>query len=107
MADCEIVHYESDTLVLLKHLRNKLTQVLVSAATVTAQVLDSDGAPVAGVPDPITLDPVAGQAGAYSGVIPDTASLSVGDEVTVKIVADNGAGQKRTFTIEAQVKSQP
>ena len=103
MADCQIVHWESDTFIFVRNVRDGLTDSLLSAATVTAELLDSAGLAVTGFANPVTCAAIAGTNGAYVGVFPDAANVDVGDRVTVKIIVDNGNDRKRTKTIEAKV----
>ena len=107
MAEAQIVHWESDTFVFVRNVKDELTDTLINAATVTAELLDNLGAAVTGFVNPVTCAPIAGTNGSYVGVIPDVADVNLGDSVTVKIVVDNGADRKRTKTVEAYVRSLP
>ncbi len=100
MVHCEILYLDSDNLLRVKNLRNVSTGGLVSGASVTAQVLDQSNMVVGGIPDPITLSAVVGRNGWYEGVIPDTADVSIGEIVKVKVVATVGA-LKRTWLFES------
>jgi len=93
----------SDMVIEVSNLRNTVTDALVTGATVTADVLDSDGNDVTGAGNPISFSEVAGYNGLYRGSIPDTASLSLGDVGTLVVTADAGAGLLRTWTIEYKV----
>lgn len=98
MASFDHVLFENTDMVLkLVNLRNKLTKVLVESATVEAQVLDSAGAPVVGVDDPVVFTEPAGTKGLYHGAIPDDATLPNGATGTIVWTSDAGAGLHREW----------
>ena len=98
MAKAETFVFESDNLVRVKNLRNKQSGTLVTGATVTAELFESDRTTqITGMSsNPVTLSEIAGKNGLYEGFFDDTASVTVGQDLTVKVVADAGAGQKLT-----------
>lgn len=92
----------SDMLIELANLRDASTGTLVEGATVTGQVLDDEGSPVASVPNPITFTEVSGRSGLYRGEIPAAAGYANGDDVAVKVTAVK-TGKTRIFTTMATV----
>jgi len=109
MADreIEVVFIGSDNLVEIRNLRDEVAGVLLEGAAVTARVLDAaSGDPVAGVPDPVAFVEVSGFKGLYRGVIPDAATLTVGQRLKIEITADGGAGKKRRFVVEARAREE-
>ena len=99
MASYDHVLYENtDMTPKTVNLRNKITNVLVEGATVSARVLDSAGDAVVGVSDPVVFVEQVGFKGLYHGAIPDTASLSNGDTGTIVFTSDAGAGLHREWT---------
>lgn len=85
-----IVFFGNDNFLELT-LTDSVLGTAITGATVTAVFKDSDGTPIAGL-NPITLTYVT--AGLYRGLVPDDATLTEGDRVTVEITADDGANRK-------------
>lgn len=105
MASFDHTLFENTDMVMkIINLRNAITQVLQTGATVTARVLDSAGAAVGGISDPVSFTEQVGFKGLYHGGIPDTALLSIGDTGTILFVADAGAGFHREWTETYVVK---
>jgi hypothetical protein len=85
----------SDTPFEVANLTDELTDAVLSAATVTANFFDREtGAPIAGITNPVTLSPIAGQPGGYRFLVPDTATLTPGQRVQAEILIDAGGGLK-------------
>lgn len=110
MASKETIYLDSDNVIEVSNLRDTIADVLLNTTdypslTVGARVLDSAGQAVSGVADPITLTEITGFKGLFRGTIPDTASFSNGDEGTVEVTADAGAGLKRVFVFEYAVQA--
>ena len=110
MASKEIVYLNSDNVIEVSNLRDTIADVLLNTTdypglTVTARVLTSAGVVVSGTADPITLTEVTGYKGLFRGTIPDTASFTNGDEGTVEVTADAGAGLKRVFVFKYAVQA--
>ena len=105
MASFDHTLFENTDMVMkIINLRNDITGVLQTGATITARILDSAGAPVAGISDPVTFVEQVGFKGLYHGPIPDTATLANGDTGTILFVADVGAGLHREWTETYVVK---
>jgi len=105
MASFDHILFENTDMVMkIINLRDEITQVLQTGATVTARVLDSLGVPVVGISDPVTFVEQSGFKGLYHGAIPDTASLSNADTGTILFVADAGVGLHREWTETYVVK---
>ena len=79
--------------------------VVITAATVTAQLFEEDGTTlITGVPDPITLaaDGAGNPNGNYRGTVPDSAVVSVGDRFRAVITAVD-SGNTLVITIDGIV----
>ena len=94
----------SDTVLEVANLKNRLTGLLVTGATVTASVFDAAGDAVSGAGNPITLAEVANFDGLYRGTLPDAAVLVIGDAGTIVYTASGGAGLQREWTLEYTVR---
>lgn len=94
-----IFFQNSDDTIFVEDLRNRKTNALVTGATVEATVKDDVGMDVVGVPAPIVFTESATVNGDYSGDVPDTAALADGDQGTVVLTADAGAGLHREWTL--------
>ena len=99
MAVKTLVH-ASDNLVRWKNAKKETDGTVITGATVTARVLDKAGTVKA---TGIVMSDQG--AGLYEGTITDTASatLVLGELVTVEITFDGGAGLKRVITSHAFV----
>ncbi len=90
----------SDNLIRFKNAKKETDGTVITGATVTARVLDKAGAVKA------TGVVMADQgAGLYEGTITDTdsATMTLGELVTVEITFDGGPGLKRVITSHAFV----
>lgn len=102
----DIVLFEnSDDTLFVEQLRNQKTGVLVTGATVEGSLFDDMGVPVVGTPTPISFTEDPAITATYTGDVPDTASLTDGDEGTVVITADAGAGLHREWTLTYVVRA--
>lgn len=102
----DLVFFEnSDDTIFVEQLRNQRTGALVGGATVEANMFDDMGVPVVGAPAPISFTEDPSITATYTGDVPDTASLSDGDEGTVVITADAGAGLHREWTLTYVVRA--
>lgn len=96
MASNQVILYQNTTMALtMKRLKNKLTDQLVTtddfgSAAVSFRVLDSTGTIVTGTSDPIACTEVAGKNGSWRGLIPSTASLSLGNRGTIVVTSTDG-----------------
>jgi hypothetical protein len=89
----------TDMVIKLRNLKDIVTDTLLTGATVSMRVLDSNDAIVTGTTDPIVFVEQATK-GLYHGAIPDTAEYVFEDTGTVLITADAGAGLHREWTYE-------
>lgn len=87
-----VFHYGNDQLLQLLDLTDKLTELAVTTATVTAVIKDEDDNPISGIPNPLTLTHAG--SGIYRGIVPDDATLSHGQRIIVEITADDGTDRK-------------
>lgn len=94
----------TDMVMKIVNLRDKITKQLQTGATVTARVLDEVGTAVVGISDPVVFVEQVGKKGLYHGGIPDSASLVNADTGTILWVADAGAGLHREWTETYVVK---
>ena len=86
---------DTDHVIEIPALSNGLTDAVITGATVTVTVLDSDGAEVSGQSWPTAMsedDP-----GQYYATLSADMSVTVGATYTAKIIADAGTGLKRTW----------
>lgn len=79
---------------------------VITGATVTAIIVDSDGAQIDGVEQPITLTAIDGHENWYAAAIPASADLTTGQRVTAQVTftgpGDNEDGyREETITVEA------
>ena len=109
MAQNKFFHFESDNTITVKNLRLVSTGALATTAlfpllTVVANLFAADGTTLIGSSgNPNTLTEVAGVKGKFTGNIPETAVVSVGDNLVLRVVADDGAGLERAFRQNLQV----
>lgn len=101
MADLKTLILLSDNLLQLKALTNTgVGGGVITTATVTGRVLDTDGSVIA---TGIAMAHSTG--GNYEGTVDDTDVVAglVGKVVTLEVTADDGAGLHRVFTRRAFV----
>lgn len=109
MSQAEFFHLNSDNVIVVKNLRdtqtgNLLTIALFPLLTVVANLFAADGTtPIGSAGNPISLAEVSGKKGKFTGNIPETAVVSVGDNLVLRVVADDGAGLERAFRQNLQV----
>lgn len=80
-----MLRISSTNLISLTNLRDD-TNTLISNATVTGRVRETNGGEITGVTFPVTLNPVAGQDGAYKYLLPDTAGIVLGKSYDIEVV---------------------
>jgi len=90
----EIAYVSNDSLLKLDGLEDEAatTTTYINDATVTATLVDEDGANVSGQSWPVTLSYVAASNGNYRATLEDVLVLSHGSNYTAKITANGGAG---------------
>jgi hypothetical protein len=93
------IFVNTDMVLAVENFTDSVSGALITGATVTADVFDSDDMLVTGAGSPITLVEVVGAVGLYRGTIPDTASIVVEDTGTIVITADGGAGLAGEWTL--------
>ena len=71
--------------------------VIVTTATGSATIKDSDDVDVPGAGSPITLTHVGATPGTYRGTITDAAAWALGDRITIKATLTD-AGVDRVWT---------
>lgn len=92
----DVIYVANDNLLELQGLQNAATAAYVNTATVTATVVDKNGANVAGQSWPLTLGYVAASNGNYRGTLEDTLSLAANEDYIAR-VAVSGAGLTAFF----------
>jgi hypothetical protein len=95
------VYFSSDNLLEVTGLKNAASGNFVNNATVTANIVDSDGNAVTNATN-ISLSYISGSNGNYRGTIPDTADIDRSAEYVAQITADGGAGLKAYWEIDLQ-----
>ncbi|MCP4251063.1 MAG: hypothetical protein GY778_28835 [bacterium] len=93
---------DADNVVFLRCLIDNTNGDTLAAATASVRILDSAGSELGGVtwPQPMT----ALGDGDYRADIPDTLIVSVGQEITIEVTADDGPGRSRIFNEDTTVK---
>lgn len=71
---------------------------LAAAATVTVTLLDDAGAEIVGEMWPLALTYITGSQGDYQTVLRNELVLTPGQEVTARVVIENGADQYAQLT---------
>lgn len=95
------LYLNSDNTVEVRNLKNNVTDTIITTATVTVTVVDSDGVDIAGVTWPISLPHIAD--GLYRGNLPDTLVLERNQRVYATYVADDGPGFHREWCVVYKV----
>ena len=90
-----IIKKDADTIVRLLCLEDRSDGGTITGATVTVTINDAAGAPLAGVVWAITM--LHTTKGTYTGSVPDTLVVTVGQVVDVVVTADDGPGRRRLF----------
>jgi hypothetical protein len=98
-----VFYDETDNLIVLDGFKNVVTDIYINDATVTAQVLDADGNEITGITQPIAMAYVASSNGKYRGTAGEAINAVRDDEITIKVLADGGAGLQRTFELQVRV----
>lgn len=103
------LYLDNDHLVRLSGLSNGLTGASISDADVAVTILDETaGTEVAGIAWPLTLDPVAGEPGAYHAVIDQSAELVLGSYYIITVTAsDVGSGLDATWQDRKRCQRRP
>lgn len=103
-----IIFYKNDMLLELKGLKDVVLDTFVNGATVTATVVDSDGAAVTGQSFPVTLDFVANSDGDYRVVLDSTIVLVIGKKYTAQITAvSSGIDGYWELDLRAVIRGRP
>ncbi|MGH8626450.1 MAG: hypothetical protein ACREYC_14670 [Gammaproteobacteria bacterium] len=92
----DVIYLANDNLLELQGLTNAASGAYVNDATVTATVVDKNGANVAGGSWPLTLAYVAASNGKYRGTLQETLTLTEGQDYTAKVTVA-GAGLTAFF----------
>jgi hypothetical protein len=95
-----VIYDQSDNSLVLSSLTNGLTSALIGGATVTCQLKTATGATVSGLATGVSwpLIMVAGSAtGTYRVTLPYSLALTTGTTYYAEVVADGGAGLRRTW----------
>lgn len=91
----------SNNVLELGKLRNELTNALISGATVSATVYQSDGTTAVSGASNLSLAAVSGRPGLYRGVVASTVTLPAGTVLIKYTAVDSGV--TRVFWREAIV----
>lgn len=100
---------DSTNIIELVGLQDQITKGYIDDATVTVELLDPAGAPIAGA-ESITLDHVAGTTGSkttYRGTLSHELALTLGDGYTANVVATAGDDSVRALPVPASVVKFP
>lgn len=99
-----ILYVDSDMIVEVRNLRNSVTGLLVTGATVTAELLDLADAQVTGATNPFTLTEISGTTGLYRGTLSNAFAIVAGTTYKLKLVINGGSGLLRTETILVEAR---
>lgn len=86
-----IIYVGNDNLIELDVLTNAISSAYINNATVTMQLVDSSNNVVAGTCS-LTMAYIASSNGKYRATLPDTLTLTVGQEYKAKVTANGGDG---------------
>ena len=87
----------TDNVLQLDALTDQSDSTFLNAATVTVTLLTRDGTEVSGETWPLTMDYVTSSDGRYTATLSDVLVLELNKRYQAVIVADGGAGKKRTW----------
>lgn len=99
MSNVNVIFTDNDTVVEVSGLKNEVSGAFLNAATVTATLVDAEGAEVAGEVWPKTLTYVTGSDGIYRATLPYTMSLVAGSRYEAQISVDAGSGLRAGFAL--------
>lgn len=105
MSNVNVLYTANDTVIEVKGLKNEVSGAFLNAAAVTATLVDSAAAQVAGETWPKTLDYVAGSDGIYRATLPYTLSLAAGGRYEAQISVNAGSGLRANFTLPCVARS--
>ena len=95
------LYYNSDNTAEVRYLTDSITGELVETATVTITLTDTSDVEIVGATWPLTMPHVAN--GTYRVNLPDTLTLTKGQEVKAIYTADDGAGRHREWCVNYDV----
>lgn len=101
MAATEVILYRSDNVVELTNVRNRLTDLPLTNASVQVTMMDLRGVPVLGVEWPISLTHT--ENGNFVGTLPWSAEVVLYKDYKVTVVVNGGLGLRREAEIRVLV----
>ena len=105
MSNINVIFTSSDNIIEVRSLLNELTGANLNAATVTVTLKDSTGTNVPGDTWPKTMAYVTGSNGVYRATLGYALPLTADARYTATLVADAGAGLRRTWTMECVARN--
>lgn len=91
------IYIESDNELTVSSLRNTSDGSFINDASVVVTLFDAGGGEVGGQVWPLTMGYVSGSDGDYKTTLSDELVLEKNKRYRAKVVADAGAGKKRTW----------
>jgi hypothetical protein len=102
----QVLLFATDHVLEVSGLSNGLTGALIANATVTVTLVDATGEGVEGVTWPLSVPAVTGVAGTYRVVLPAAMQVSPRSQLEARIIADAGAGLRRSWFVPLRVERQ-
>ena len=91
------LNINSDNVIELRGLKNVITDLVITSATVTVTLKTSAGVEVTGATWPLTMSHVTN--GLYRTILPNELSLNSSLAYVATIIADNGADQHKEWCV--------
>jgi hypothetical protein len=98
----EIFYYKNDNMILVKGLAD-FGGDKQDGKTVKVTLKDSDGEEVTGLAWPLTLTAEGGDTGNYSGLLPDSLGVSIGETYFATIEVYESTDLQATFNVRVRV----
>ena len=95
------LNINSDNAIEIRDLRNAITDVVITTATVTVTLKTQSGDSVSGETWPLSMPHIA--SGLYRAILPNELVLSASTAYVATVVADNGAGWHREWCVPYSV----
>lgn len=95
------LYYQSDNTAEVRYLTDSITGALVESATVEITLTDTSDVEIVGATWPLDMPHI--ENGTYRANLPDSLTLTKGQEVRAIYTADDGAGRHRQWCVTYDV----